>query len=78
LPRTGPVPSQERAQEVDHELGGPPVQVARLPLATPAPAELVARSRRLLDTAVVIPLDLRYDDRDVAETRLALERVLPS
>jgi hypothetical protein len=46
--------------------------------ATPAPADLVAQSRQLLDPAVVIPLDLRYDDRDVAETRVALERVLPS
>lgn len=43
----------------------------------PAPEELVAEARSLLAPGVCLSLDLRYDERDVAETLQALERVLP-
>lgn len=46
--------------------------------AEPAPAELVASARAMLEPAVVIPIDLRYDQRDVTETVTALRRVLSS
>jgi hypothetical protein len=43
----------------------------------PAPPEVVADTRRLLGTGVLIALDLRYDERDLDETVLALERAIP-
>jgi hypothetical protein len=38
---------------------------------------VVADTRRLLGTGVLIALDLRYDERDLDETVLALERAIP-
>jgi 8-amino-3,8-dideoxy-alpha-D-manno-octulosonate transaminase len=43
----------------------------------PAPAEVIAVTRNVLDTGVLIALDLRYDEQDLAETVLALERAIP-
>ncbi len=44
----------------------------------PAPAAMLDEARGLLGAAVVLALDLRYDDRDVAETVAALEKVVPA
>jgi 8-amino-3,8-dideoxy-alpha-D-manno-octulosonate transaminase len=43
----------------------------------PAPPDMVADTRRLLGTGVLVALDLRYDERDLDETVLALERAIP-
>jgi hypothetical protein len=43
----------------------------------PAPEEVLSAARRLLEPGVSISLDLRYDERDLAETLEALKRVLP-
>jgi hypothetical protein len=45
--------------------------------ADPAQEELVSATRRLLAPGVSLSLDLRHDERDVAETLEALKRVLP-
>jgi dTDP-4-amino-4,6-dideoxygalactose transaminase len=50
--------------------------LAQCGLPGPEP-EVVSAARDLLGPCVVIALDLRWDERDLAETLLALERVMP-
>lgn len=42
----------------------------------PVPADIVAATRKLLGSTVVVAIDLRWDDHDVRETLIAFERVL--